>query len=303
MSEPLTRTPIPPEAGEPGAPPLFRLGDLLSEWDTDAARRHTARTEGTPLGPVTGLRILDRELGGYLAPGLHVVHGQPGAGKTALGLQAAASCGFPALLLTGEMAPLELLRRITARMTGTFLGKFKTGELPPAESQSLVRRAIAACPGLVIADATRTPAPLSWLRAAALATRRESEHMLIVVDSVHSWAEALAEGVTEYEALNAALAGLNSLALSLSVPILAIAERNRASMKAGGQSASAGTRKFEFRGESVIDLTRDPEVRPDANGEVKVTVTLPKNRNGVPGACVELQFHGALQRFREVPRL
>ena len=70
-------------------------------------------------------------------------------------------------------------------------------------------------------------------------------------------------------------------------------------MTRGGVSASAGSRKFEYAGESVLDLACE-ENAPDAGGEVKVTVTLAKNRNGSPGRKIELRFHGALQRFREV---
>jgi len=68
------------------------------------------------------------------------MHGQPGTGKTAFALQVAAQCGFPCLYVTCEMAPLELLRRHTARVTRTYLNRFKSGELSPRESLELARR-------------------------------------------------------------------------------------------------------------------------------------------------------------------
>ena len=40
-----------------------------------------------------------------------------------------------------EMALLELLRRHTARTTGTYLGRLKSGELAPQEAVLLARRA------------------------------------------------------------------------------------------------------------------------------------------------------------------
>src|SRR5262245_6513362 len=124
----------------PELPRLLRLGDLLDDWQADAQAVHDARVNGTPRGPLTGLATLDQQLGGALAPGLHILHGQPGIGKTAFGLQVAASCGCPALYLTLEMSPLELLRRIAARETDTFLGRFRTGELSPEESVRLAGR-------------------------------------------------------------------------------------------------------------------------------------------------------------------
>ncbi|HZU78107.1 MAG TPA: DnaB-like helicase C-terminal domain-containing protein, partial [Dehalococcoidia bacterium] len=100
-------------------PQLVRLGGLLCAWEAEAAAAHAARVAGRPRGAVTGLRTLDRELGGALAVGLHVLHAAPGIGKTSFALQAAASCGCPALFVTCEMSPLELFRRHTARVTNT----------------------------------------------------------------------------------------------------------------------------------------------------------------------------------------
>ena len=79
---------------------LYPLSDLLGEWAADAEAAHEAHATGTPRGPVTGFPTLDHELGGYLVPGLHVLAGEPGKGKTALALQIAATCGAPALFVT-----------------------------------------------------------------------------------------------------------------------------------------------------------------------------------------------------------
>jgi replicative DNA helicase len=297
VNEILTRERLP--ATSTSLPRLARLGDLLVEWEADAIAAHAARVDGAARGPVTSFVPLDQELGGALAVGLHHLHGAPGAGKTALALQIAASCGAPALFVTTEMGPLELLRRHTARVTGTYLGRFKSGELPPAESVALARRAVAAAPRLVIADTTQAFATPTWLREACRLARGEAEHLLIVVDSVHSWSDAAPGDIAEYDRLNAALAALRALAHELACPILAVAERNRASMASGGLSAAAGSRRFEYSGETVLDLGREKETPPDAAGEVVVTLTVAKNRNGPAGRKFSLRFHGALQRFRE----
>ena len=300
----FTRTEAPPQDDTRAGPRLVRLGDLLHAWEVEATAAHQARAEGIPRGPVTGLPSLDRELGGAIAPGLHIPHAGPGAGKTALALQIAATCGAPALFVSGEMAPLELLRRHTARVTGTYLGRLKSGELAPADSLALARRAIAAAPRLVIADATRAFATLDWLRGAAEVSRGEGEHFLLVVDSLHAWSDGTLAHAPEYERLNAAVDALRSLAATLAGPVLAIAERNRASMAAGGVSAGAGTRKLEYAAESVWDLSRErgkdgQELPPDPSGQTTLTLRLVKNRNGAPGRPILLTFHGALQRFAE----
>jgi len=288
-----------PAAAVPG-PRLVKLAGLLEDWQADAEAAHQAKTTGKPRGPVTGLSRLDRELGGCLHPGVNIVHGTPGVGKTAFCLQVAASCGCPALFVTCEMSPLELFRRVTARVTGTYLGRLKSGELTPAESLALARRGVQAAPLLAFADATQAFAAPAWIREVALAVRGDSPHLLLVVDSIHSWAEAAPGGLTEYDALNAGLAALRALSHELACPVLAVAERNRASMATGGLSAGAGTRKIEYGAEAVIDLSRPEDTKPDAKGEVPVTAKLAKNRHGAVGGVVKLRWHGALQRFEEV---
>lgn len=280
-------------------PRMLRIGDLLGELELDATARHTARTTGTALGPVTGLAALDLLLGGCLPPGAHIVHGGPGIGKTALALQIAATCGCPALYVTCEMAPVELLRRLTARATRTYLGKLKSGELPPAMVVELARRAAASAPDLRLADGTQVWASPAWLAEALEVARGQHPHVLLVVDSAHAWAAGLPGALSEYDGLNLALAALQEIAGRLGCPVLTIAERNRASARQGGLYASAGSRKFEYGAESMLSLERAEEGRDDpAGGPVEVILRVEKNRHGV-GGKVELEWHGALQTFRE----
>ena len=283
-------------------PRLTRLSNLLGQWDADADARHEAKQSGHALGPVVGLPSLDAALGGALQTGLHIVHGVPGVGKTAFALHVAVSCGCPVLYLTAEMSSLELLRRITARATETFLGKLKSGEIEPDKSKELVRRAVRQARRLALLDATQSPILPSMLLDLADAARAidpASPHLLIIVDSLHSWAEGLPGEMPEYEALNASLRSLRQIAARLGCPVLAIAERNRASMKDGGLSAGAGSRKIEYGAESVIDLDTEKDAREDGNGEKAVNCRVSKNRNGASGRELRLKFHGALQRYTE----
>jgi replicative DNA helicase len=281
---------------------LLRLADLLGEWEAEAVAAHEALRTGQPRGAVTGLPRLDQELGGALAHGLHVVHGGPGVGKTALALQIAASCRCPAIYVTCEMGVLELFRRLVARVTNTFLGRLKSGELEPVASTTLARQAVVAAPSLALVDATQAFASPDWLSQAVIAVRRESPHALVVIDSIHSWAESGPIEVSEYEGLNFGLNALRHLTTRVHCAVIGVAERNRGSMANGGLSASAGSRKFEYGGETVWDLSRREDAVLDAAGEVPVTLNIVKNRNGSPNRKVELLFHGALQRWREAGR-
>ena len=275
-----------------------RLGDLLLDWGEEARQAHEAYTTGQPRGPVTGLPKLDAQHGGFMAPGYHLIHGKPGSGKTALALQIAATCGCPALYVTCEMSPMELLRRITARVTGTFLGRFRTGELHPGEALRLAIAAIEATPDLWLLDATGCYPYRADIEENARRVRGDAPHVLVVVDSVHSWAQNAPGGCTEYESLNEHIPALTSMALALDAPVLATGERNRASMARGGLDAGAGSRKLEYGAVTVMDLEREDDAgTPGA--PMPVTLKLPKNRNNSPGGKVRLLFNGALQHFTE----
>lgn len=288
---------------------LCRLQDVVLALRLEADAAHEAHKSGNPRGAISGLVSLDCELAGALSPGVHFIHGNAGSGKTALCLQIAANCCCPALFVTCEMAPAELLRRHTARVTKTFLGRLKSGEMPGAEAEKLALQACEASPLLAFVDATTArarpfPDPEGKERFnlldAAHIVKGDAKHLLMVVDSLHSWAQGLASGLPEYEALNAAVGDLQRLAAQLQCAVLVVSERNRASMKDGGTNAGAGTRKIEYSAETIIDLARDAKQSADALGEVEIVLKLEKNRHGAAGKPLKFKFHGALQRFSEV---
>lgn len=292
-------------AKRPDLPPLFRLRDVIGEVVAEAEAAHEARKSGQPRGPVSGLPTLDRELGGAFPQGVTILHGGPGSGKSAFVLQAAASCKCPALLVTCEMSAAELFRRHMARVSGDYLNRFKSGEMPPAEVRRKAEEAAAAAPELAIMDATRAPANPLHLRTVAEAVKGDARYVLLVVDSLHAWSEGLAAqvpGSDEYDILGQALAALRALSHQLACPVLAVAERNRQSMKSGGLSAGAGSRKIEYGAECVLEIDRAADAREDGAGQVPVKLTISKNRNGSPGKTVALSFSGRVQHFAEVER-
>lgn len=304
-NEPRAQTNCPAlndRAAVPDAPPLLPLKNLLTAFDAAATELYDAKQAGRARGPVTGLQTLDAELTGALMPGLHFAHGSPGVGKTAFALQIAATCGCPALFVTCEISPLELLRRHTARVTQTYLNKFKTGELPPADASAKVRRAVAAAPGLVLLDGTAAYADATAIVGGAEVTRTAdagNPHFLLIVDSLHAWAASAPFGGAEYERLAEHLAGLKRIAAALNCPVLVIAERNRQSMEKGGMSGAAGHRGIEYGGETIIELDMKADAVPDVNGEKPLTVRLTKNRHGQGGKTVDLLFNGGFQTYRE----
>jgi replicative DNA helicase len=291
---------------KPQPPKLTLLSDLVGELRADAQAAYEARQAGHPRGPVTGLSALDEALGGFLAPGLHVLQAAPGAGKTAMGLQIASSCSFPAVIVSVEMPTLELFRRLIARNTRTFLGKLKSGELPAKEIERLALATAEKLPQLALMDGTRGFASAEIIKDAAIGLRDtfKAQNTLIVVDSLHVWAKsgrgAAGGALTDYDALNGALIVAAEIAAASSCPLLLIAHRNRAGQKDGGMHASKGTGDIEYLAESLIDLEAEKDARPDQEGEIPITARLHKNRHGIAGVNVSLKFSGRLQEFRTI---
>lgn len=312
------KTPPPPITDEPFEPPrdlprLLPLGDLLGELLDEAEADHSAKLSGTLRGPVTGFPLLDRDLGGRLMPGYHVLHGNTAAGKTGLALQIGAQCGFPALFVTCEMSPIELFRRVIARTASVFLHDLKNGVFTRDAFAEKARITMSACPQLALLDATRTYVTAAEIRAAAEVWREHHDagHILLCLDSLHAWARRSPtfrdEG--EYEGLGVAIGELQLLSAELGAPILVVNERNRGSADYGGVNASAGHRAIEFGAETVLGLYRETTKdgqgkdthRPkpfDACGEVGTHITIEKNRHGA-GGRFEMKYCGRLQKFSE----
>jgi len=278
------------------------LGELLPELIAENAAAAEARKTGRPRGPITSLERVDRALGGFLATGVHVLQSAPGGGKTAFGLQVAASCGFPSLYVTTEMPMLELFRRLIARSTNTFLGRLKTGELSDQELTDLAQRTIEESPWIAILDATASYVRPDTIRDVSIGLKERTgySNVLLVIDSLQYWARSVGE-LSEYERVSLAIRSMSEVAAQLSSPVLAISHRNRQGNKGdGGMFASKGSGDVEYAAESILELAPPfKEVKPDTFGNTIVNLTIHKNRHGEPGRVIPLQFNGRVQKFVE----
>jgi predicted ATP-dependent serine protease len=288
------------------------LDDLLAPCE----RRAQLSKQGKPVAPRLPSRRLNEILGGGLPVGLTVLHGAPGAGKSAFALQCACECGCPALIISAELPVTELLLRITARVNEK--PRRELQYMPRDQLEPLLMRAVQASPHLGVVDLTRYAPPtnaeqgngLQELLAQFTEALREynardvqAPYPLLVVDSVHTVARLAGDAYTrEYDLLTGALTYLDMLARYHGVAVLGIAERNREAMQGGGLTAAAGHRLFEYIAEAMLSL----DVERDQNGEMKrinddmvlMKVRVLKNRNGEIGE-VPVTFDGRRMRFTE----
>jgi len=125
--------------------------------------------------------------------------------------------------------------------------------------------------------------------------------LLAVIDSLQVWARAGAMGgfASDYDLITSGVHAARSFAIKLESPVLLVSHRSRAGQDRGGLFASKGSGDIEYAAETVFELSRNTDAKPDRNGEVPVTLTILKNRHGNAGGEILLYFSGALQSFRQ----
>lgn len=283
-----------------------RLGNLIPELIEANEATIEARRIGKPPGPTSNFARFDEILGGCFAPGLHILQSAPGDGKSALALQIAATCGFPAIYLTAEQPLIELFRRLIARTTNTFLVKIKKGEIDSKTLTRLAQTTAEKNPWLILLDSLTGYAGINdiYTMASALLEQAKQCSCLIVIDSLQYWSrmagsDPTIRGINDYDLINTSLTALAKLANQLSVPIIAISHRNRQGNKGdGGLFSSKGSGDVEYIAESVLELTRK-QLSSDPGGKTVCTLSIWKNRHGESGQTIELDFLGRIQQFME----
>ena len=252
-------------------------------------------------GVRTGLSRLDDILGG-LQPGLTILSGGPGTGKTTLALQIAADAaqaGTPALYVTFENSPKQLtLKGISAagRLNSRDVrrGQAPLDDVWPAAERWKERaRRLAIIEGR--ADLSR-----GQIRGKArrLMNRFEATRCLVVVDYLQLYAKA-AEDLRGLSSLREKVETmgneLRDVAMRLRSPVLALSSQSRGANydSDGGGRAALDTLKesgdLEYSADAVAFLTGAQD-RMATDPARALDLTVKKNRHGEAGKRVELVF-------------
>lgn len=281
------------------------LSDLVASLIANNDAATEAVKSGQARGPGTGIITLDKALGGFYETGLHILQATPGAGKTALALQIASDCQFPALYVSAEMPTLELFRRLIARQTSTFLSRLK-GELSSSDVERLAHETVEKLGHLAMMDAMAGLANVDLIRQTVEAMKEtfQAKTVLVILDSLHVWARSLLRGMSgEFEIVSEGTRRATELATVIDAPILATCHRNREGNKnknGAGLHAARGSGDIEYEAWTVLDLHRDMDQREDVRGEVDVTMRFYKNRSNGMAEPIETKFCGRLQSFRGI---
>ncbi|WP_164886830.1 replicative DNA helicase [Piscinibacter defluvii] len=275
------------------------IGDLV------AARldHYSALAEGTEApGIPTGLRTLDRALGGGLKPGKLVVLGaRPTIGKTSLAGQISgtvAAAGHATLILSQEMTAGELVDRFIANTAGVQLEALTSGRLEDADWGNLSSGADRLAASALFVD--DSPAlNLQQIRAKARQVRRRHGLALVVVDYLQLCSSATPTERRHHQ-IEAISRGLKQLAKELATCVIVLSQLGRASLDRPDSEPEMSDLKESGAIEEDADvvLLLHPTGRQEPDGSALMLLKLAKNRQGRRGR-IALAFDGRLQRWAE----
>lgn len=252
-------------------------------------------------GIPTRLPTLDRLLGGGLKPGKNiVVAARPSVGKSAFAMEIARALvaeNIPAAILSQEMEGVELVDRLTARVSSVDLDKLTTGQLDDQDF-SAVAEAIERIGAMPLYIDDQPGLTLADIQAKARKLARERGIKLLVLDYLQLCASTKA-GDSRHHQIEEISRGLKTLAKELGITTLVLSQLNReVEKRPGGRPVLADLKEsgaIEEDADAIIMLSQDA-IRP--TGEVVVHAEVAKNRGGAKG-FLKLGFMGRWQRFVE----
>lgn len=255
----------------------------------DFYNAYDQRASGHSVCVPVGIRGLDTLFGGgMLNNGLYIMAARPGCCKTTLALQIAdkvAQNTGGVLFVTLEMDATQLTARRVARATGIPSNRLLMGTLTEPEMARVTQefKRLNRSP-FYLNKAVRCS--VSDVRALA---RQIKELRLVVIDYL-GLLKPEGKHASRYEEITAISGDLKALARSLGVPVLCLAQLNRASEQRSDKRPSLADLRdsgaIEQDADAVLLLHREDmywKERPDEGQPVTVECILAKHRHGAVG--------------------
>lgn len=293
---------------------VLRVGDRLSGDDyrylPDALNEQMQAllsSDQPHVGLQTGFHDLDDRQG--FRPGdLVILAARPSMGKTAFALniveQVALKPEDPGicLLFSLEMPYDQLLLRFLSARSSIPHDKLRSGRLTNAQRAALSDAAADLSHARVYIDDSSQPT-LSEIRAKARRLNRDGKLSLIAVDYLQLLTASGAE--SRQQEISVISRTLKSLARELSVPVLALAQLNRAAeTRDDRRPRLADLREsgsIEQDADLVMLLFREEYYQETDDNRGKADLIVAKNRNGATGT-IHFTFRPETMRFRGLLR-
>lgn len=256
----------------------------------DSIDNYIRKLDDKPEYISTGLKVLDNNL--HLVPGNFVViGGRPSAGKTALSLQLAceiAKNGRKVAYFSLETDPDTLYARIIANQLGVPLHTVKNKTVSINELDRLA--AIKKYPLFVRSAAGKS---VGWIRTQSIRMQAK----VVFIDYLQLIHKAGAKD--RYSAVTEISMALHEFAQSTGTLVVALAQLNRETARAGIPPTAADLREsgqIEQDADAIILLASDVAIKD--HPERKYYFGLAKNKEGDTGDLL-ITFNKPIQRFEE----
>lgn len=273
---------------------------MLYEGMFDAIQDIDDRSTGRrPSGLLTGIAELDTITGG-LEPGqLVIVAARPSVGKTALALNIADHAtqqGNSIAFFSLEMTRRELIQRLISLRTSVSVSEMRSGELTP-EQWNLISASHGQADGQRLHLIDRSSIGVPYVRATARKLKRKHGLNLIIVDYLGLMR---GEGQNRTQEIGSLSRGLKALAKELGVPVIVLAQLNRATEtrqdKRPMLSDLRDSGEIEQDADIVAMLHREDQHNPASEWCGLAELIVRKNRSGPLGDLL-LALDGPTMRF------
>ena len=291
-------------AAKRGKQEIEKIGDILKSTFQQISDIHDRKQR--ILGMPTGFHELDDIVSGLQRAHMYVIAGRPSMGKSSLAMRIIENVGLelgkPVLFFSLEMASAQIAQQMLCSHCRVDSHKLRTGMLAEEEYQKLLLGAGALHEAPIFVDDS---ADLSDLEIRARARRYKAQFgvELVVVDYLQKMHVKGAEG--RQQEISRISSSLKSLSKELDVPVIALAQLNRAPEgREGRKPELADLREsgaIEQDADIVMLLYREEYYNPDTEKKNICEVRVEKNRTG-PTNMVELAFLKQYTRFENMAR-
>jgi replicative DNA helicase len=266
-------------------------------------------------GLSTGYQLLDKMSSGLQGGEMFVIAARPSMGKTSLAMNivehVAADRGKPVAVFSLEMSASMLVRRLLASRAGVAMSDLSRG-CPTRNQQEALTRATRELQKVQIYIDDTPGLDILEMRAKARRLKKQHGIALIMIDYLQLVTSSSRRAKDNRQIEIAEIsAGIKGLAKELDVPVIVLAQLNRAVEARKGQrpvlSDLRESGSIEQDADMVGLLTREDyagakmevgDEETEARKKGQAVLILAKNRNG-PTDDVPLKFAAELMRFTE----
>lgn len=276
--------------------------DLIEMYDEITTPQEQNR------GIMLGVDGLDRLTGGFKPARMYVIGARPSVGKTVFGINAAlkaAIAGKPVLYINREMQKTDLLKRMTANLSGVGMAALENG-MPPMDQLDKVMDSMAVMSKLPIhiSNTAKTPAEI---RAKAMELSEEGGLGIVVVDYLQRLTAGERFRVRDEE-IGFMSRSLKDLAMDLNVPVILLSQLNRSATNTRPNMAMLRESGNIEQDADVIVLLHAPDTddvpggrrddyrRVTMDGGRYLEMIVDKNRHGTTG-IIPVAFYGSRMKY------